>query len=299
MGAAAFVPAGNNRVGGACVLPGVPYGLVMVEQSEGTRQGAMGNVLNGRVIAITRPAMMAANLAERVRAAGGVPLLFPAVLIADIDNVGPVNAAIDMLDSFHICIFISPIAVHKAMRLISARRSFPPQLTVAAIGRGSMAALHEHGLAGGVAPADGSDSEALLELPEMKLVAGKRIAIFRGEGGREMLGGVLRARGAEVRYVECYRRLKPDGDVSLLTQAWQRNALAAIVVTSGEGLRNLFELAGDAWRSSLQATPLFVSHPRIASAARDLGAAVVVETAAGDEGVLVSLAGYFGSFDAQ
>jgi len=259
----------------------------------------MGNVLNGRVIAITRPALMAAKLAEGVRAAGGVPLLFPAVVIADIDDVGPVNAVIDMLDSFHIGIFISPIAVHKAIRLISARRAFPSQLTVAAIGRGSMAALHAHGLAGVLAPTAGFDSEALLELPAMKSVAGRRIAIFRGEGGREMMGDVLRTRGAEVRYVECYRRLKPDGDASALTQAWQRNALAAIVVSSGDGVRYLFEMVGDAWRGSLQATPLFVSHPRIAAAARDLGAAVVVETAAGDEGVLASLGEYFGSHDGQ
>ena len=43
----------------------------------------------------------------------------------------------------------------------------------------------------------------------------------------------------------------------------------------------------------LKQTPVFVPHPRIAQAARDLGVGTVVETAQGDDGVCASLEQWF------
>ena len=64
-------------------------------------------------------------------------------------------------------------------------------------------------------------------------------------------------------------------------------------MTSSEGLRNLCELVGARGRSWLENTPLFVPHPRIAGAARELKFTSVVETAQGDAGLLAGLQQWF------
>lgn len=243
---------------------------------------------------ITRPAHQAQELAELVRAAGGHAIVFPVLEILDTDDLRPLNALIERLDEFDLAIFISPNAVHKAMNLIRARRALPPGLKVAAIGRGSVKALGKFGIADVSAPAERFDSAALLELPALMDVAGKRIVIFRGEGGRELLGDTLVARGARVEYAECYRRGKPNLDAAPLMKAWARSELHAIVVTSSEGLHNLFDMVGKLGQTWLKKTPLFVPHPRIADVARELGLEKVVVTEAGDEGISAGLRAYFG-----
>lgn len=110
-----------------------------------------------------------------------------------------------------------------------------------------------------------------------------------GEGGRELLGDTLAARGASVEYVECYRRARPRADAAPLLRAWARNEVHAVIVTSSEGLRNLFEMIGKLGQSWLRRTPLLVPHPRIAAAARELGCTNVVETGPGDDGLLEAL----------
>ena len=117
--------------------------------------------------------------------------------------------------------------------------------------------------------------------------------IFRGEGGRELLGDTLIARGAHVEYAECYRRGRPPADVAPLMRAWARHEVHAVVVTSGEGMRNLFDMVGKLGQAWLRNTPVFVPHPRIADAARSLGVREAVITDAGDEGIAAGLGAYF------
>jgi uroporphyrinogen-III synthase len=125
---------------------------------------------------------------------------------------------------------------------------------------------------------------------------GRRVVIFRGAGGREVLGAALRGRGAAVEYAECYRRVKPMLDAAPLLEAWSRPGLDAIVVTSSEGLRNFADMIGPDGRERLPETPLFVPHPRIAEAAQGLGVRTVIVTGPGDEGIVNGLGAYF---DAQ
>lgn len=250
--------------------------------------------LEGLGIAVTRPAHQAGELAQLIRAAGGNPILCPALEIRELPDLAPLMAIIDRLDEFDLAVFISPNAVQKAMNLIQSRRQLPGSLRLAAIGKGSAKELKSFGVAGVIAPTARFDSEALLELPQLAAMAGERVVIFRGDGGREVLGDTLTARGALVTYAECYRRSRPSGGADALLRAWARNEVAAVTVVSSETLHNLYDMVGRLGQQWMKKTPLFVPHPRIAEAARALGLARVVVTGAGDAALVQGMAQWFG-----
>jgi len=249
--------------------------------------------LAGRGIAVTRPAHQAQALARLIEDRGGRPILFPAIEIREVDDPRPFLDLVDRLDAFDLAIFISPNAVDRAVGPILERRALPPRLRIAAIGGASVRALARHGVSGVIAPRERYDSEALLEVPELAAPSGMRIAIFRGQGGRELLGESLRARGAQVEYAECYRRARPDLGPAPLITAWSRNELDAVIVTSSDGLRNLHGMVGENGRRHLARTSLFAPHPRIAETARSLGIEKVIVTGPGDDGLITGLVAFF------
>ena len=122
--------------------------------------------LAGRRVVLTRPAGQSAQLAELISAAGGEPVLFPALEIVQVADSQPLAALIDRLDTFDLAVFISANAVDKALALVRSRRSWPPGLRVATVGRASERALRRHGFDAVIVPEQGFDSEALLALPE-------------------------------------------------------------------------------------------------------------------------------------
>ena len=251
------------------------------------------SALARRHVVVTRPAGQSARLSALIRAAGGEPVLYPALEILDAADLQPVLDLIGRLDAFDLAIFVSANAVDKALALVRARRDWPPGLRVATVGRGSERELQRCGFAAVIAPAARFDSEGLLDLPELKRVEGKRVVIFRGAGGRELLGATLTARGATVEYAECYRRGRPQADAAPLLALRARRALDAFTVTSSEGLTNLHAMLGETGRPCLHETPLFAPHERIAAAARTLDVQTVVLTEPGDEGLVEGMAAFF------
>lgn len=250
--------------------------------------------LAGRTIAVTRPRGQAVTLVGAIAAAGGNALLFPLLEISSADDPRPLAAAVDRLAETAVAVFVSPNAVDHALPAILARGRWPAGLLPAAVGQGTVRALAARGVEGCVAPVDRQDSEGLLACPEFAAarVAGRRVAIFRGNGGRELLADTLRERGAIVDCVTCYRRSGPSEPAAVLLAAWRDGRLDALTVSSSEGLRHLVGLLDAEGRRYLQATPLFVPHPRIAEQARELGLERIILTAAADAGLVAGLVAY-------
>ncbi len=248
--------------------------------------------LQGKKIIVTRPRGQADGLSALIRAAGGEALEFPVIEIRPLADEAPFFGFADRLESFDVAIFVSRNAVQRGLELLRKRRGskpWPARLRVATVGQGSRTALEENGFAGVIAPAAQSDSEGLLAMPEMADVRGKRVAILRGDAGRELLGEDLGKRGAVVEYAACYRRVRPEpGDLAL---AWARG-VDAVTVSSSEGLANFVEMLGkDA--AGLARVALFVPHARVAREASRRGLGKTVVAGPGNAEMAAALVAYF------
>lgn len=246
--------------------------------------------LRGCGIAITRPAGQATHLSELILAEGGQPILFPLIAIAPLADYSTFEQALAELKHYDWAIFISSNAVQNAMpRLLDRLGSIPKNLRFAAIGPMTAAELAKFGVTDTLTPQGRFDSESLLALPEMQAVTNKKVMIFRGSGGREVLADTLKARGALVDFAECYRRVNPQLDAGDLPVLWQNKQLHAVVITSSEAMRYLLDIADDGKAAWIQNVTLCVNHQRIAELPLRLGLHVAIAAAPRDEAMLQCL----------
>lgn len=247
--------------------------------------------LGGASVLVTRPESQSAALCDRIRERGGEALALPTITIEPLADLDAVESLAREIEDHAAVIFASANAARIAVPVILGRgRTWPVRVAAIAVGEGTARELRRLGISNVIAPQDGADSEAVLRLDALAEVTGRRVAIIGGVGGRRLLHEVLARRGARVSAVECYVRHLPSGDVpAAVRDRIAADELAAVIVTSSEGVRNLYRMVGSELASHLRTIPHFVSHPRIAAAARENGAADVVMSEAGDAALVDSL----------
>ena len=254
--------------------------------------------LSGLTVVVTRPEGQAGPMLRLLREAGATPLAFPTIEIERIvlDEASRKRCAPDAHDWV---IYTSANAVEHAM----AQLPRPMHARVAAVGRATARLLQEHGIEVDAVPPKVSDSEGLLGTTGLADVAGRRILILKGVGGRDVLRESLTRRGAAVTLGEVYRRRVASPDPGALAEL-ERACVAGppvIAVTSVEVLDALLQLAPESRLPRLRDAPLLLPGARVAEAARARGwrGPVVVATSAEDATMLDALvrahrAGSFG-----
>lgn len=253
--------------------------------------------LVGKRILLTRPQGQNEALAALLQSLGAKPWLFPMLAIYAPKDLSALEQLKTDLKNYDWALFVSANAVEKALNVLlnSHDSHWPETLKVAAIGRATAKALAAFGFHEVLLPSGRFDSETLLEKPELQAVAGKKILIFRGDGGRELLGDTLKARGAAVYYIEAYRRGLPESShVNILMREWGREGLDLVVVSSGEILANLYDQLGKLGQMWLKKTPLLVFSERLKAQALARGCKkVLVSEEASDSGIVHSACAYF------
>lgn len=248
--------------------------------------------LAGIGVLVTRPAGQSEQLAQLIRAEGGTPILFPGLEIEGLPEA-EIARALDAIDTVDLAIFVSPNAARFGLAALARGASRRFAVRYAAVGPGTVAELKKAGVREIISPESGFDSEALLALLPLDEMAGKRVVIFRGNGGRELLSEALQSRGANVTHFACYRRKLPPGDMRVLLALSESGGLQACVATSAEIVSNLFEMAGEAARSRLCQTPMFVPHARVAATAFAGGVRTLFVAGAGDIALMRALLSWF------
>ena len=201
--------------------------------------------LSGKRVLVTRSAEQAGELAELVRGAGGVPVLFPTIRLVPPDDPAPLDREIGRLASYDWILFTSANAARfflsRAARI--GVSSWPEGVRAASVGPGTTRVLGSFGVPVRLTAATHT-GEGLFEALSPHGVAGKRFLLPRAEEGREALPELIGRHGGEVVAVVAYRNGLAERD---------EPAAADIVAhppdvctfASPSAFRNLFVLLGE------------------------------------------------------
>jgi len=198
---------------------------------------------------ITRSEPGASRQARELEAAGHRCVVAPVLRIEALAAAAPAGP-------YDLLVFVSEHAVRCGLPRLD-----PGRARLLAVGARTAAVLAERGRAA-VLPAR-ADSEGLLALPELTDVAGRRVLVVCGAGGRTLLDEELATRGARVDRFVCYRRQPVEvvpGEVA---------GSAAIVAGSAEGLNAIARIWSAAGGSV--DVPLLVPSARVQTRAVALG----------------------------
>jgi len=246
--------------------------------------------LQNLTVLVTRPSQQGISLCDLIQEQGGNAVDFPLIEIRDLEPDEQLQQLLDQLAEFDIAIFISANAVTFALDKLPAGNEWPGKVVIASIGRATASVLEAEGYQVSIKPESCFTSEGLLATPAMQDVSGKRIIIFRGEGGRQALAETLQSRGAETVYANVYKRVLPEYKAGEFTASWQQK-IDVMVTTSSEGIKNLAELAKSEDIQQVFQMPLVVMSERSAEFARTTGfnGDIIVVDEISDKGIIEAL----------
>jgi uroporphyrinogen-III synthase len=226
-------------------------------------------------VVITRPGERGDVLAAAIEARGLSVVRLESLRLEALPETPEQRVVWLDVDQFRRVVVVSPFA---AECLADALDRYWPQLPVGidyyAVGAATAAALHERlGVRVHVPPASAGEdtSEALLRLGSLRRLAGEKVLLVAGEGGRTLLAETLTERGARVTRLALYRRI-PLSPSPAMQRRLAQGDFRALVVSSGEILEHLARWCTGAALNQ----PLIVSSTRLATLAGKLGFRVPV-----------------------
>ncbi len=248
----------------------------------------MSSGLQGQVILNTRPRHQQAELTASLEREGARVLSFPVIEIVATEASILQQRLVPQISHYDILLFISRNAVDGAFRVIDTSQ-LAANTSFGVIGAATRRALADRveSLDNVLIAGEPYNSEILLDADALQQVAGKRVMIFRGQEGRNLLGDELAARGAEVDYCEVYQRQLPPLDVSAFNRLVADAFPTLAILTSNVGMHNLFELVDTLAEERLRQTPWLLISERMRESALKLGhnAPIVIAHSASDEGI--------------
>lgn len=187
-------------------------------------------------ILVTRPEQESQALCDALQALGHHAISHPLLTIHPGKELPQLSNYFSSLSSGDFLIAVSQHAVQHAQDYLQLQqKEWKKGLNYIAVGQKSAQYLRSY-ISDPVHFPTPSDSEHLLALPVLDNVAGKKVLILRGNGGRDLIYQALEALGAEVTYCETYQRQSTAFNGVIKAKEWQEKNVNTIVITSGEQL---------------------------------------------------------------
>jgi uroporphyrinogen-III synthase len=265
--------------------------------------------MSTKTIVITRPSGQARQLIEvlsQIIEKSGVAkrslpeiLSLPLLTIVPKDDEQLADHIASALKDADLAIFVSPNAIESVMRLLERDwQDFSKKvIPIGVMGGSSALALKNHGIGSETKPTpilmpknnEQWDSEGLWkELQSLKWDwPGKKIVIFKGEGGRDWLADTLKKAGASVQAISTYTRVPLDPKNPAWHSIREMDMSKSLwLLTSSEAVRYLGQVAKDQFPQGLQSASAICPHHNIADAAEAIGFGEVFTSDPGDEALI-------------
>ncbi len=239
--------------------------------------------LSVRTVIVLRAAAHGGALRRAIAARGATPLLLPALRLQPIPDADAARHALRGALLAAQLIFTSPAAVRHAAQLLPLRSEGTRRAY--AVGRGTARALLRHGVDAIHPGAGAMHSEGLLALPDFAAAhyaRGGDVGLVTAPGGRGLIAHALRARGAQLRVAEVYRRLPPRFDRRHFAALRASATPRALLLSSAEALRNTLDALPADLAALLRESVVVASSTRLARCAQELGFASVIHAQAPD-----------------
>jgi uroporphyrinogen III methyltransferase/synthase len=182
--------------------------------------------LGGKRILITRPRRQADEFAEALRAAGGLPVLFPVIDIGPTEDLTALDRALGKLNCYDWLVLTSVNGVQAVWERLetSGIQNLPSGLKVAAIGPKTAASLIARGVRVDFQPQE-YIAEAIL--PGLGDLRGRWVLLPRADLARPALAIAINSTGGVAHEIAAYRTIpaKPD------PEGWQALAEGVDVLT--------------------------------------------------------------------
>lgn len=187
-------------------------------------------------ILVTRPEQESQALCDALQKLGHHAISHPLLTIHPGKELSQLPTLLSSLSDGDFLITVSQHAVQHAQDYLQLQqKEWKKGINYIAVGQKSAQYLRSY-ISDPVHFPTPSDSEHLLALPVLDNVAGKKVLILRGNGGRDLIYQALEELGAEVTYCETYQRQSTTFNGATKAKEWQENNVNTLVITSGEQL---------------------------------------------------------------
>jgi uroporphyrinogen III methyltransferase/synthase len=230
----------------------------------------MAHPLAGKRILITRAKEQAKEFSNLLEGHGAEVIAYPTIEITQPQNWGPLDKAIERLETYDWVIFTSVNGVRFFTQRLKEKGADITVLgreKICAIGPRTQGELEKMGLTVSFIPQE-YRAEGIIEGLKARGIKEQKILLPRARGARKILPEALQEAGAVVDEVAVYQAVKPSKSNESLASILKKGVDVA-AFTSSSTVRNFMELLSD--KSALNGVKVAVIGPITAETVRSYG----------------------------
>jgi len=237
--------------------------------------------LFGRKIVVTRSRAQASEFVEQIESLGAEAVEMPTIRIADPQDFGPLDSAIEEIESFDWIVLTSVNAVGRFIRrLLDCGRDIRDLkgIKICAIGSATSEEVRKYHLRVDLVPPKYVAESIIESLKEAGAIEGKRFLLPRADIARSLLPDEIKKLGGEALEVDVYRTMIEEEADDDIVQRLLESEIDIVTFTSSSTVRSFARLLGKDRLEKLIPKTRFISiGPITTNTAEELGIPIHAE----------------------